>query len=196
MVSVIIVDTTQLNAISNDIFSCKSNFEKAIIKCIFEQQYKYNNNICQFEIILPDNLSKEQRHIIHKYSKSNELYTQTFENENSNRQLSLFLSKKYIKKLLLQYVSQFKDDESSDDSKESINSITSDDSKESINSITSDISSNTSSTIINENNKNQNKAKIIKKYDLSSIYDNNIVCFICGFMCGIYVTKILKIKQD
>jgi hypothetical protein len=184
MVSVIIVDTTQLNAISNDIFSCKSNFEKAIIKFIFEQQYKYNNNICQFEIILPDNLSKEQRHIVHKYSKSNELYTQTFENENSNRQLSLFLSKKYIKKLLLQYVSQFKDDESSDDSKESINSII------------SDISSNTSSTIINENNKNQNKAKIIKKYDLSSIYDNNIVCFICGFMCGIYVNKILKIKQD
>ena len=191
MVSVIIIDTTKLGDISNDIFSSKINFEKVITKCIFEEQYKYNNDICQFEIILPDNLTKEQRHIIHKYSKANELYTQTFSNEDSNRQLSLFLSKKYIQKLLLQYALELKNSETSDDSKESNDSekshtVTSD-------TVTSDISSNTSTTNINENNNEKN----IKKYNKSNIYENNIVCFMYGFICGICANALVfKIKQD
>ena len=206
MVTVINIDTTKFNKISDSLFVSKNSFEKTIINCIFEEHEKithYNGDkdkVLQYEIILPETLTKDQRYIFHKYSRAGELYTESFNNVNSTRQLSLFLSNKYVQKLIIQYI-PYDQSVKTDTTDTSVtfsnilptNSIESVESRESMDNVES-----VESNEINEINEiNEHMEKNIKKYNKSNIYDNNIVCFMYGFICGICANALVfKYKQE
>lgn len=197
MVTVITIDTTKFNKISDSLFVSKNSFEKTIINCICEEHEKithYNDDkdkVLQYEIILPETLTKDQRYIFHKYSRAGELYTESFNNINSTRQLSLFLSNKYVQKLIIQYIPY--DQSVKTDTTVTFsniiptNSIESVESRESVDNVES----------VESNEINEHMEKNIKKYNISNIYENNIVCFMYGFICGICANALVfKYKQD
>ena len=101
--------------VSTQALVSKDAFEKTLAT-IISNNHVNHNNIQKVHIILPDCLTIEQRHIIHKYSTSYRLTTETKVNIHNKRQIHIYIVKDYVQELLHNYVS---DTESFDYSSES-----------------------------------------------------------------------------
>ncbi len=82
-----------------DLFKSRDFFISNIIQVISEQLGNSINN--DIEIVFPVCLTTAQRRSIHIYSKKNEIMSRTTRFPNDVNQLTLWLSKVFIKKFLL-----------------------------------------------------------------------------------------------
>jgi hypothetical protein len=186
MLSVINIDSC-----NNDIFISKNEFERFITKCIGEDQEQRNYLLDEVEIKLPNTFTKEQRLIIHRYSKVNELYSQSFYNNVGARQITLSLSRNYVKKLLAQYNHETPKIHKTIETCE-VNQV--DESIETCEVNQLDETLETSESI-NSNNIPENIEKINNKTYTINVSDKSIVWFIygviygviCGVICGVYI---------
>jgi hypothetical protein len=182
MASVITIDENTFNTQCNDIFTSKSEFEKVISKFIGTYQ---DNDI---EIKLPDCLTKNQRLIIHRYSKANEFHSLSIDTIDAKRHMSLYLRKNYVQKLIL---AKYNDTREVDD----VNELdeTQDIQTHNISTSSSSVDESSIEPAIYDNNENSYTAKKTFKLDVTN---NNMICFICGFICGMYIDALFgKIKK-
>ena len=82
-----------------DLFKSRDFFISNIIQVISEQLGNSINN--DIEIVFPVCLTTAQRRSIHIYSKKNEIMSRTTRFPNDVNQLTLWLSKDFVKKFLL-----------------------------------------------------------------------------------------------
>ena len=99
MTTVIHLETNKWNIISKALLTSKKDFEYTLVTEIFDLDY-INNNI---EIIFPNCLSKNERHIIHKYSSSNRLYSHSECDEHNKSELHTYLHRSYVYDLFIKY---------------------------------------------------------------------------------------------
>ena len=115
MTTVIRVDTNKWNIISKAILTSKKDFEYTIVTEIFDSTH-INNNI---EIVFPNCLSKNERHIIHRYSSSNRLYSHSECDEQNKSELHTYLYRSYVYDLFVKYNLLIDEDEHTSDYSES-----------------------------------------------------------------------------
>jgi hypothetical protein len=82
-----------------DLFKSRDFFISNVIQVITEQLGNTINN--DIEIVFPVCLTTAQRRNIHIYSKKNEIMSRTTRFPNDVNQLTLWLSKDFVKKFLL-----------------------------------------------------------------------------------------------
>ena len=112
--SVLTINMTcdEWNNLSKDILESKSGFEKAMYNFTKEKLPLYNIIMQNgyypklfMYINFPEILTSNQRHIIHKYSKANEINTSSYDNTQGTRIVCITLFKKYINMIYNKYSS-------------------------------------------------------------------------------------------
>lgn len=180
MPSTIIIDINKWNAISKAILTSKKDFEYTLVNNILDSSH-LNTTV---EIVFPKCLNKNERHIIHKYSLSNRLYSYSEHDNSNNSELHTILYKSYVSDLFVKYQLLVVDN------KDTIEDIINDDE---FSECEFEYSNDDTNYVIDTNNTTHvkdYKEVCITKTKLSKInpFTNG---FIIGLLCGICLSEFI-----
>jgi len=185
MTTVIYLDTNKWNIISKAILTSKKDFEYTLITDVLDSKY-INNNI---EIVFPNCLSKNERHIIHRYSSSNRLYSHSECDEHNKSELHTYLYRSYIYDLFVKYNLLIDEDDNKDEHEDNIEN-TSDYNESELDYSNDEIKTKKityDKKHIDDLYKEEVSINNIKHYNVS-IFTNQ---FILGVLCGICLSEFI-----